>query len=347
MFKTEYNNDIIPNQETLPLKNNNIPWVEKYRPVEFEDIILDSSNKLIFQNILKLNKFPNLLFYGPPGTGKTTTIINLIKSYQSKYSFVSDDQILHLNASDERGIEIIRNHIYCFVKSNGLFNNSLKFVILDEIDYMTKNAQLALRYLIKERSSNVRYILICNYISRIDETLQNDFVQLRFNQLPVENIVQHINIIAKKENLNISHEEIINIQKIFNSDIRSMINYLQSNSSNFSKNNTNNIFLPDNIFSSLIQEVKQHIKSKSSSKKIELINLDFNKYTQCLHISSSVFIKLFLNYLYKNHLIKINEKSIKLLELITYSPNNMSLHNKPVNNSLNILKHIITFYLDI
>jgi DNA polymerase III delta prime subunit len=321
---------------------SSIPWVEKYRPVEFNEIILDSSNKLIFQNVLTLNSFPNLLFYGPPGTGKTTTIINLIKSYQDKYSFISEDQILHLNASDERGIEIIRNQIYGFVKSSGLFNNSLKFVILDEIDYMTKNAQLALRYLIKDRSLNVRYILICNYISRIDETLQNDFVQLRFNQLPVNSIINHISNIAIKENLILSTEQIINIQKIFNSDIRSMINYLQSNSLNFKTNNpNNNVNLPENIFKALINE----IKVSGTTKNIFLNSLDLTKYIKHLHISNCIFIKLFLNYLYKNHLVLINNESIQLLELITYSPNNINLIEPQINNSLNILKHILFKYL--
>ena len=76
---------------------NNVPWVEKYRPTEFNNIILNNSNKTIFNNMINNNIFPNLLFYGPPGTGKTTTIINLINSYQSKYNQVSKSLILHLN----------------------------------------------------------------------------------------------------------------------------------------------------------------------------------------------------------------------------------------------------------
>jgi replication factor C subunit 3/5 len=85
--------------------------------------------------------------------------------------------MIHLNASDERGIDIIRNQINSFVNSKSLFNNGMKFVILDEVDYMTKNAQMALRYLLQGYNSNVRFCLICNYISRIDEALQNEFVR--------------------------------------------------------------------------------------------------------------------------------------------------------------------------
>ena len=89
--------------------NKNVPWVEKYRPTQFENIVLDEKNKKLFQNILDTQYFPNLLFYGPPGTGKTTTIINLINEYNNRYTTHSKGSVIHLNASDERGIEIIRN----------------------------------------------------------------------------------------------------------------------------------------------------------------------------------------------------------------------------------------------
>ena len=97
--------------------NNIIPWVEKYRPTDFEDIVLDPYNYKIMKNIIKGNNFPNLLLYGPPGTGKTTTIINLISDYQKVNKQVNKELIIHLNASDERGIDIIRNHISLFVNS--------------------------------------------------------------------------------------------------------------------------------------------------------------------------------------------------------------------------------------
>ena len=149
------------------MDSQTIPWIEKYRPTQFEDIVLEPINRTLFQNILDKNYIPNLLFYGPPGTGKTTTIINLINQYQEKYNQKYKENIIHLNASDERGIDIIRNQIQQFVKSYSFFNTGLKFVILDEVDYMTKNAQQALKYLIQTSNSNVRYCLICNYISKI------------------------------------------------------------------------------------------------------------------------------------------------------------------------------------
>ena len=102
------------------INNNNIPFVEKYRPKNFDNIVLDDTNKQILQNIISTSYFPNLLLYGPPGTGKTTTIINLVKSYQERLGQNHKGLTIHLNASDERGIDIIRNQINKFVNSKTL-----------------------------------------------------------------------------------------------------------------------------------------------------------------------------------------------------------------------------------
>jgi replication factor C subunit 3/5 len=211
------------------VQQKNIPWVEKYRPTKFDNIVLDSINRKLFENILEKKYFPNLLFYGPPGTGKTTTIINLINEFQNKYSNNHKGSVIHLNASDERGIDIIRNQINQFVKSSSLFDNGLKFVILDEVDYMTKNAQHALKYLLQTFTYNVRFCLICNYISKIDESLQNEFICIRFNQLPKKDIDQFIRSICEKENIKLSEGMIDIIQSNYHSDIRSMINFIQLN----------------------------------------------------------------------------------------------------------------------
>ncbi len=209
--------------------DKNIPWIEKYRPNTFQDIVLDPLNRKIFSNILNKQYFPNLLFYGPPGTGKTTTIINLINEYQTKYETKTSENIIHLNASDERGIDIIRNQIQLFVKSKNFFNKGMKFVILDEVDYMTKNAQQALKYLIQSSNSNVRYCLICNYISKIEEHLRNEFICIRFNQLPKEDIYAFLKNISESENLSLDDQIINIIQEQYHSDIRSMINFIQLN----------------------------------------------------------------------------------------------------------------------
>lgn len=210
--------------------NHAMPWVEKYRPSCFEHIVLEPMNRIILSNILKTNYFPNLLLYGPPGTGKTTTIMNLVTAYQSKLNMQNRGLMIHLNASDERGIDIIRNQINNFVSTKSMFGNGIKFVILDEVDYMTTNAQIALRYLLTSYTdNNVRFCLICNYVSRIDESLQTEFVRMRFNQLPQADIFAFLCKIRDNEQLKLSDENLVAIQQQFHSDIRSMINYIQTN----------------------------------------------------------------------------------------------------------------------
>jgi DNA polymerase III delta prime subunit len=219
----------ITNITNITKENSSIPWVEKYRPKNLNDIVLDNLNRIIIERIIETNNFPNILLYGPPGTGKTTTIINLVNSFQEKYNQKNRGLMIHLNASDERGIDIIRSQIHQFVNSNSLFHNGIKFVILDEVDYMTKNAQQALKYLLQGFNNNVRFCLICNYISRIDESLQNEFMRIRFNQLPESDIINFLSVISEKEQLNIPNDKLLAIQRLFKSDIRSMINYIQSN----------------------------------------------------------------------------------------------------------------------
>ena len=165
------------------------PWIEKFRPKQFKEIVLNANNKKLLGNIIKNKHFPNLLFYGPPGTGKTTTIINLIDKYHSTHNNNLKGFKIHLNASDDRGIDIIRNQINQFVNTKSLFGNGIKFVILDEVDYMTKNAQQALRYLIQQYSSDIRFCLICNYISKIEKSLQNEFITMSFCNLPKKKLL--------------------------------------------------------------------------------------------------------------------------------------------------------------
>jgi replication factor C subunit 3/5 len=213
--------------------NENIPWTEKYRPSSFDNIVLDPNNKILFMNMIQNKYFPNLLLYGPPGTGKTTTIINLINEYQQISKKKS--LVIHLNASDERGIDIIRVQIHQFVRTKNLFETGYKFVILDEVDYMTKNAQQSLKSLLQTCHHNVRFCLICNYISKIDESLQNEFMCVRFNQLPEKEIHMFVQQIAEKEQLQLSSDDISTIQTLYHSDIRSMINFIQLNQNVFPK----------------------------------------------------------------------------------------------------------------
>ena len=274
------------------------PLVELYRPTSFDNIVLDPLNKIILKNIIDTAYFPNLLFYGPPGTGKTTTIINLIDAYQEKRGMKNKGLIIHLNASDERGIDIIRNQISFFVNSKPLFHNGMKFVILDEVDYMTKNAQQALRYLLQNYSKTVRFCLICNYISRIDEGLQNEFMRLRFNQLPEENIVSFLKNISDKEGLQLSITSIQSIQKLYKSDIRSMINFIQLNH-NIDNDVEINI-LDNNTWEELTHCITKNNCSDNIDDNIDDVINYINNISLKFNMDKKKILKDYLNYLIRN-----------------------------------------------
>ena len=318
-----------------------IPFCEKYRPNNFEDIVLDPLNKKILKNIITSGYFPNLLFYGPPGTGKTTTIIKLINAYQEKLNIVNKDLIIHLNASDERGIDIIRNQINFFVNSKPLFNNGMKFVILDEVDYMTKNAQQALRYLLQNFKGSVRFCLICNYISRIDEGLQNEFIKLRFNQLPKEQIVGFLRKICISEKIYLKDEYLENIQKIFKFDLRSMINFIQSNqyvskyNDSMDPSNTNNsiYIIESREWDIIISKIKSKEKLESISSYIQTISTKYN-------IDKKNIIKDFINYIIHNQKIKITCEFLNFIENLMHAQND-SNNNILVNY---LLSKIILFF---
>jgi replication factor C subunit 3/5 len=318
----------------MNLKNKEfIPFCEKYRPSIFDEIVLDPLNKKILKNIIETNYFPNLLFYGPPGTGKTTTIINLINAYQNKQNVKNKELVIHLNASDERGIDIIRNQISSFVNSKPLFNNGMKFVILDEVDYMTKNAQQALRYLLQNYTDSVRFCLICNYISRIDEGLQNEFIRLRFNQLPNDQIIKFLKNVSNTEKLNLNEESLINIQKLFKSDLRSMLNFMQSNQDvvkliNNSDIDVKNDCMINNLFIveyKVWEEILSKLKSKES---LDSIHKYIHSISKKYNIDKKNIIKEFLNYIIRNNSIQVNSKLLDFIE------NTMHLQN---NNNNNIL----------
>jgi replication factor C subunit 3/5 len=291
------------------MENKNIPWVEKYRPVHFDNIVLDPINQKLFQNILSKNYFPNLLFYGSPGTGKTTTIMNLINEYQSKYYKINKNLVIHLNASDERGIDIIRNQIYQFIRSKNMFDVGMKFVILDEVDYMTKNAQHALKYLLQTCSQNIRFCLICNYISKIEESLQNEFICVRFNQLPKDEIYRFIRTIADKEQIHMDNESIETIQTMFQSDIRSMINFIQLNQNmNFLEWEKKIIHL------GLLENIHNEILGKKMENGLKKYICDIS--VQYNIDKKSILLKYFHFIIHEK---KYNQQIFKLMEEILHN----------------------------
>jgi replication factor C subunit 3/5 len=276
-------------------------------------------NKKILVNIIKKNHFPNLLFYGPPGTGKTTTIINLINYYQEVNNEKDKSLYIHLNASDERGIDIIRNQINQFVNSKTLFNQGMKFVILDEVDYMTKNAQQALRYLLQNYNNNIRFCLICNYISRIDEGLQNEFLKLRFNQLPTNETQKFLNEIVSSEKLDFNSNYVNMIRDVYKSDIRSMVNFMQS-SQGFKSNEL--YIMDNNLWEELLNLFKQKKDVSSITKFINEISFKYN-------IDKKNIIKNFFNYV-----IREKKEMIKI-ELLNFTENIIHLENSNATHCVN------------
>lgn len=287
------------------MNKSSIPWVEKYRPDIFDDIILDNNNRELFKNILGRNHFPNLLLHGPPGIGKTTTIINLINKFKKQNNEESKTLVIHLNASDERGIDIIRNNIYNFVISDNLFSKGTKFVILDEVDYMTRIAQQALKCLIQEYNKDIRYCLICNYISKIDNSLKYEFIKVRFNKLPECDIFNYLNKINKEENINMTNKTIKNIINSYDSDIRSMINFMQSNM--YNKIN----ILDDSVYNILLNINK--------NENIQVFNKNLNIIENRYKISKSLILKKYIEFMLNNKLDLLNSTIIGELEYIIHN----------------------------
>jgi len=293
----------------------NIPFVEKYRPTNLYDIVLDVETKDIMNNIIETNHFPNLLLYGPPGTGKTTTIINLIKTYKELKNEPMTDSIIHLNSSDDRGVDIIRCQIQTFISSNNLFSkNAMKFIVLDEVDYMTKPAQNALKYLIQQYLPNIRYCLMCNYIYKIEEALKTEFVLLRYNNLPPQHIISFLNEVNINENLGLSIENLRLIQEKYVSDIRSMLNYIQLiGKSNEDENPT---ILDERVeFESIFKNMIDK-KIKLCASKFNEITIRYNKDNQTLWKQYFMFMMVI-----KNDVIVITSSLIKMMERIISSSN--------------------------
>jgi DNA polymerase III delta prime subunit len=242
--------------------------------------------------------------------------------------------MIHLNASDERGIDIIRNQINQFVNSKSLFNIGMKFVILDEVDYMTKNAQQALRYLLQNYTKGVRFCLICNYISRIDEGLQNEFMRLRFNQLPELDIISFLSSISKAENLCLIDKSLHLIQKLYKSDIRSMINFMQSNQD----------VNPDdfNIIDADVWE-KLYLLVRSKTELGIIVN-NINNMSIKYNIDKKNIIKDFLNYIIRNkngeqELLEKMPEYLNLIENIIHFED--CKNNYYVNYSISRLSSLI------
>lgn len=215
------------------------PWIEKYRPKELKEVSSQDATTRILEKSLQSANLPHMLFYGPPGTGKTSTILALANELFGPRLMKS--RVLELNASDERGISIVRDKIKKFAKMSVSNANeedlanypcpSFKLIILDEADSMTSDAQSALRRIMETYSKITRFCLICNYVTKIIDPLTSRCSKFRFRSLNVEIGLNRLKFIAENENVKINDEVLIKILKISNGDLRKSVNLLQSVSS--------------------------------------------------------------------------------------------------------------------
>ncbi|XP_038209755.1 replication factor C subunit 5 isoform X2 [Zerene cesonia] len=175
---------------------------------------------------MQQNQLPHLLFYGPPGTGKTSTILACAKQMYTPQQFNS--MVLELNASDDRGIGIVRGQILSFASTRTIFKAGPKLIILDEADAMTNDAQNALRRIIEKYTENVRFCIICNYLGKIIPALQSRCTRFRFAPLQQNQIVPRLQEIIQKENVKITDDGIKALLTLSGGDMRKVLNTLQS-----------------------------------------------------------------------------------------------------------------------
>ena len=204
------------------------PWVEKYRPQNIDDIVQQDEVVNALRSTLQRGDLPHLLFHGPPGTGKTSTAIALCRTLFKPAEFKR--RVMELNASDDRGIDAVRSKIKQFaslaVPSGGV---PYKIIILDEADSMTRDAQNALRRVIEQFSAVTRFIIICNYVSKIVDPILSRCAKFRFKSLERNAVIGRLRFIAEKENLDVesddTYETLVNISC---GDLRKAITFLQS-----------------------------------------------------------------------------------------------------------------------
>uniref|UniRef100_A0A1A8FFD6 Activator 1 subunit 5 n=1 Tax=Nothobranchius korthausae TaxID=1143690 RepID=A0A1A8FFD6_9TELE len=217
----------------VPLQSRNLPWVEKYRPQTLDDLISHKDILSTIQRFISEDKLPHLLFYGPPGTGKTSTILACARQLYKDKEFNS--MVLELNASDDRGIDVVRGPILSFASTRTIFKKGFKLVILDEADAMTQDAQNALRRVIEKFTENTRFCLICNYLSKIIPALQSRCTRFRFGPLSPDQMVPRLEHVIQQENIEVTPDGMKAIVTLSSGDMRRSLNILQSTSMAYGK----------------------------------------------------------------------------------------------------------------
>lgn len=224
-----------------PPLSSNVPWVEKYRPMKVDEVSHQEEVVRAMKKCTERKNLPHLLFYGPPGTGKTSLILAVAKELYGVTNY--RDRVLELNASDERGIDVIRNKVKKFaqfaVSGNQKHEGTgeplppFKIIILDEADSLTKDAQAALRRIIENYTKVTRFCIICNYISRIIDPITSRCSKFRFQPLSHEAHLARLSYITSLENIQITPDALTAAMQQAEGDLRRSINLIQSASGLF------------------------------------------------------------------------------------------------------------------
>ena len=245
------------------MKENSL-FVEKYRSKTLEDYIGNEQLKSIVAQYIKKNDLQNLLLYGTPGTGKTTLAKLIVNNF--------DCDFLYINASDERGIDTIRDKVQGFASSASF--KPIKIIILDEADFLTIQAQASLRNIIETYSRTTRLILTCNYLERIIDPLQSRCQVLKITLPSKKEVAQHVAIILDKEEINYGLEDLVLVVNKHYPDVRKILNTCQVNTVDSTLKIDKAILSSNSYKDGVLKELKS--PTKSSFKNIRQILADSN-----------------------------------------------------------------------
>ncbi|EIM23986.1 P-loop containing nucleoside triphosphate hydrolase protein [Wallemia mellicola CBS 633.66] len=204
---------------------SDLPWVEKYRPNELDDVVSHTEIIQTINQFIQKQRLPHLLFYGPPGTGKTSTILAIAKKI---YGGNWKRNVLELNASDDRGIDVVRDQIKSFAQTRTLFSDGFKLIILDEADLMTQQAQGALRRIIEHYTPTTRFCIICNYVNKITPAIMSRCTRFRFSPLPYAHLDKRLVEVIENEAVQIDDDAKKALLNLTKGDMRRALNILQA-----------------------------------------------------------------------------------------------------------------------